>query len=99
MKSPRELGGFEADPVTQIEVIERIAYVDTSAGWSMFVGSGTLALIAAWMPDEGISDFLVDGRLPRTAGGVAANGRAERVDGGYRLTGRWPFGSGSEHAE
>ena len=65
----------------------------------MFVGSGTLSLMAAWMADEGIADFLVDGRLPRTAGGVAANGRAERVEGGYRLTGRWPFASGSEHAE
>ena len=99
LKSPRALGGFEADPVTQIEVIERLAYIDTSAGWCMFVGSGTLALMAAWMPDEGIADFLVDGRLPRTAGGVAANGRAEPVEGGYRLTGRWPFSSGSEHAE
>ena len=65
----------------------------------MFVGSGTLSLMAAWMADEGIADFLVDGRLPRTAGGVAANGRAEPVEGGYRLTGRWPFASGSEHAE
>jgi alkylation response protein AidB-like acyl-CoA dehydrogenase len=99
LKSPRELGGSEADPITQIEVIERVAYIDTSAGWSMFVGSGTLALMAAWMPDEGIADFLVDGRLPRTAGGVAANGRAWPVEGGYRLTGRWPFASGSEHAE
>jgi alkylation response protein AidB-like acyl-CoA dehydrogenase len=99
LKSPRELGGFEADPVTQIEVIERAAYIDTSAGWCMFVGSGTLSLMAAWMPEEGIGDFLVDGRLPRTAGGVAANGRAEEVEGGYRLTGRWPFASGSEHAE
>ena len=100
LKSPRELGGFEADPITQIEVIERLAYIDTSAGWCMFVGSGTFSLMAAWMADEGIADFLVDGGgLARTAGGVAANGRAERVEGGYRLTGRWPFASGSEHAE
>ena len=63
LKAPRELGGFEADPITQIEVIERVAYIDTSAGWCMFVGSGTLSLMAAWMPAEGIPDFLVDGRL------------------------------------
>jgi indole-3-acetate monooxygenase len=99
LKAPRALGGFEADPVTQIDVIERLAYIDTTAGWTQFVGSGTLCLPAAWLPDEGIEDFLVDGRLPRTAGGIAANGTAVRVDGGYRLTGRWPFGSGSYHAE
>ena len=47
----------------------------------MIVGSGTLSILAAWMAEEGIADFLVDGRLPRTAGGVAANGRAEKRRG------------------
>jgi indole-3-acetate monooxygenase len=98
-KAPRELGGSEADPVTQIELIERIAYIDTTAGWTQFVGAGTLALPSAWLSDEGIADYLVDGRLPRTAGGIAANGTAVPVEGGYRLTGRWPFGSGCYHAE
>jgi alkylation response protein AidB-like acyl-CoA dehydrogenase len=51
------------------------------------------------MPEEGIADFMVDGRLPRTAGGIAVGGTAEKVEGGYRLNGRWPFASGSEHAE
>ena len=32
-------------------------------------------------------DYLVDGRLPRTAGGVAATGTAVPVEGGYRVTG------------
>jgi alkylation response protein AidB-like acyl-CoA dehydrogenase len=99
LKAPRELGGHEADPVTQIDVIERLAYIDTTAGWTQFVGAGTLAIPSAWLPEEGIADFMVDGRLPRTAGGIAANGTAVRVDGGYRLTGRWPFGSGVYHSE
>ncbi len=99
MKAPRSLGGTEADPVTQTEVFERVSYLDSTAGWTLFVGAGTLAIISGWLPDAAMSDFLIDGRLPRVTGGLAPTGNAEPVDGGYRLTGRWQFGSGSEHAE
>jgi indole-3-acetate monooxygenase len=99
LKAPRELGGMEADPVTQIHVLERISYIDTTAGWTAFVGAGTLAVISGWLPEEGLRDFMVDGRLPRVSAGVAAGGKAVPVEGGYRVTARWPFGSGSAHAE
>jgi alkylation response protein AidB-like acyl-CoA dehydrogenase len=42
---------------------------------------------------------MVEGRLPRVAGGLMPSGPAVRENGGYRLTGRWQFASGSEHAE
>lgn len=99
LKAPRVLGGFEADPVTQIEVFERVAYIDSSAGWTLFVGAGTLANLAAWLPEEAMDSFLVDGRLPRVSGATAPSGKATPVEGGYRLTGRWGFGSGCNHAE
>jgi alkylation response protein AidB-like acyl-CoA dehydrogenase len=99
LKAPRELGGWEADPVTQIEVIERVARLDTSAAWTLFVGAGSLALSSAWLPEAGLEGFMVDGRLPRTAIGVAVSGSAVPVEGGYRLTARWPFASGCRHAE
>ena len=38
LKLPQPLGGAEADPVTQIEVIEALAYIDASAGWCLMIG-------------------------------------------------------------
>ena len=99
LKAPRELGGLEADPVTQIEAFERTAYIDSSAGWTLFVGAGTLAVISGWLADAALPDFMIDGRLPRVTAGLVPSGKATRADGGYRLTGRWQFGSGCEHAE
>lgn len=99
MKAPAELGGLEADPVTQTEVFEEVARLDSSAGWTLFVGAGTLAMIAGWVKEEALDQFLVDGRLPRVTGGIVPSAKAVPVDGGYRVTGRWQFGSGSAHAE
>ena len=99
MKAPAELGGFEADPMTRIDVIEEASRIDSSAGWTLFVGAGTLAIISGWIKDAALADFMVDGRLPRVTGGIVPSGKAVPVDGGYRLTGRWQFGSGSAHAE
>ena len=98
-RAPLELGGFQADPCTHIKVLSEVARIDTSAGWTMMVGAGVLGLVSAWLPDEGLDAFMVDGRLPRAAGAAAPSGKATRVDGGYQVTGRWAFGSGSAHAE
>jgi alkylation response protein AidB-like acyl-CoA dehydrogenase len=99
LKSPRAAGGLEADPVTQIEAIERISAIDTSAGWTAMIGSGSLAIVSAWIPQAGLDEIRIDGRLPRVAGGVMPSATATRVSGGYKLRGRWQFGSGSAHAE
>src|SRR4051812_2914062 len=63
MKAPAELGGIEADPVTQTEVFVEVARLDSSAGWTLFVGAGTLAMIAGWVKEAALDRFLVDGRL------------------------------------
>jgi indole-3-acetate monooxygenase len=99
LKAPRVLGGAEADPRTHLEVIEAVSAIDTSAGWTLMIGAGVVSRYAAWLSDAGVDAFLVDGRLPRMASGIIPSGSAVTVDGGYRLTARWQFGSGAEHAE
>jgi alkylation response protein AidB-like acyl-CoA dehydrogenase len=100
---PRELGGFEADPLTQQEVIEAVAYHDASAAWCAFIGAGSSAFAAAMLPEAGFDEVCAaqpaGRRWPRFAGGPSPAGQAEPVDGGYRLSGRWGWASGIHHAD
>jgi len=99
LKVPESLGGAEADPVTQIEVLEALTHIDASAGWCLMVASTAVGLPAGFLPDEAIGQILAGGRVPPAAVAILPTGTATPVDGGYRLTGRWPFASGVRHAE
>jgi alkylation response protein AidB-like acyl-CoA dehydrogenase len=98
LKLAAVLGGAEADPVTQIEVIEAVSYIDPAAGWTLFIGAGGGSL-CAFLPEEAITQMFRDGRRPTIAGAFKIGGKAVAVDGGYRVTGRWSWASGVRHAE
>ena len=99
MKVPEALGGTEADPVTQLEVLEALTRVDASAGWCLMVATTAVGLPAGFLPDDAVAKILAGGRVPLAAIAIVPTGVATPVDGGYRLTGRWPFASGVRHAE
>lgn len=99
MKLPRVLGGFEADLVTQMEVLEQLAMINPAVGWCAMVGATSLAVPGAFLPDAGITRMFADGHIPRGAIVVTPTGIATPVAGGYRLSGRWAFASGVRHAE
>lgn len=99
LKLSRALGGVEADPTTQLVVIEALSYANPAAGWCAMVGSTSVAMPGAFLTDEAIEQMFPDGRIPRCAAVAMPIGKVEVVDGGYRLTGRWPFGSGVRHSE
>ncbi|GIT69376.1 MAG: hypothetical protein Ct9H300mP27_04800 [Chloroflexota bacterium] len=44
-KTPRILGGAEADAMTQLDVIEAASRIDPAAGWCIMIGAGTLSNI------------------------------------------------------
>ena len=98
LKLPAEFGGAEADPVTQIEVIEAMALIDSSAAWCMMIGATNIASPAVMLPDEAVRQIFHNGSVPRAAGVGMPSGKAVPVNGGYRVTGRWKFASGIRHS-
>jgi len=99
MKTPAVLGGGEADLVTQYEVIEAVSRINPAAGWCGMIGATSIAFPGAFLSDDGVAAMFGDGRIPRGALLVMPSARAVPVEGGFRLTGRWAFASGVQHAE
>ena len=93
---PQALGGEEAHPGRLVEVIETIASADGSAGWCAMIGA-TSGIVSAYLPDDVAREIY--GTDPRvvTGGVYAPSGKAVPEAEGYRVSGRWPFASGSEH--
>jgi alkylation response protein AidB-like acyl-CoA dehydrogenase len=63
------------------------------------IGAASIANMGAFLPDEAIDEIFLGGRIPRAAGVAAPSGRANPVEGGYLVTGRWAFGSGVGHSD
>src|ERR1700737_722815 len=91
---PRSLGGLQADPLTYIRVVELLAEGAGSVGWNV-ANNSIGQLVTLGLPDEGVHEIYAHGADTVIAGtAVMGGGRAVPVDGGYRVTGRGPFGTG-----
>lgn len=93
---PKAWSGPELDPMTQLRIVEELAYADGSVGWCAMIGC-----------DSGYFSAFLDQQLARamypdidvaTASALTLTGRAVKAAGGYRVSGRWPFASGCQHA-
>jgi alkylation response protein AidB-like acyl-CoA dehydrogenase len=93
---PRAFGGLEMAPTLAIQLFEEIARIDSAAGW---IASNSCAItpLCQVLPDAGATEICAD---PDTvlAGGWFPPGSAVPVEGGYRVSGQWAFGSGCQHA-
>ena len=94
---PHELGGLEAEPVEWLQMIEELSRINASVGWNAFIQSG---IGLTFLDPETFERFRERGGgrliLAMNLGRMA--GKAVRVEGGYRVSGRWPFASGSPFA-
>jgi len=96
MATPRAYGGPEHEPTTQVRVVEELSAADGSVGWCAMIGVTSGFMSSRLEPAS--AQRLFGGADALLAGQVAPLGKAEVVDGGYRVSGRWRFGSASQHA-
>ena len=94
---PRTWGGPEMDMLQQCELMDLLAYHDASAAWVAMICSDSGHYAAR--VEESVARELYPDMDLLTAGWLAPVGQAHRVDGGFRVSGRWQFGSGCLHAD
>jgi alkylation response protein AidB-like acyl-CoA dehydrogenase len=97
MLAPRMYGGLELHPIECMRVWEAVARIDSSTAWNLVMNQG-IAAFAAWLTGDGASELFRNGP-PTVAGALNPPGTAVRVDGGWRITGQCPFGSGCHNAQ
>ena len=99
----REHGGAAADPATAAKVIETLSTASPSVGWVAMIISTASFWTVRIVPEEVRREIFAQvspGEVQPTviAGTLVPHGKAVRVDGGWRLSGQWPFASGCHHA-
>ena len=91
LSMPREWGGPEVDPMTQIRVVEALSMKDGSVGWTAMLGLHAGFYITYL--DQAVARRMYSDLDAFTGGVTRPTGKAVVVDGGYRVSGRWTFGS------
>ena len=98
MLQPKRWGGLEVDPKTFFTVQMTIATACPSSAWVLgvvAVHSWQLALF-----DDGAQqDVWSEDRSTLISSSYAPTGKIEKVEGGYKVSGRWSFSSGCDHCE
>lgn len=97
--SPVAAGGVEPSFSEMIETWIEMAWQDGSFGWIGIANLPSTFAAAAYLPDEGFAEVFTAHDNHVTMGGqFFPNGQGTAVDGGYRLSGSWSFGSGTGHS-
>jgi alkylation response protein AidB-like acyl-CoA dehydrogenase len=94
---PKCFGGAEVWPLEALEIIEALSYADASTSWVTMAAQVSMATAAAYLPPSA-ARHVFGATMPIVAGQGAPFGRADMTEGGFRLSGKWGYGSGLYHA-
>ena len=95
---PKSCGGEEVAPAVFVAAVEEVAKADASVAWCMAQGSGC-SMTAAYLEPAVAQEIFGGAEAVLAWGPGAAHATASAVQGGYRVSGSWPYASGSRHAQ
>jgi alkylation response protein AidB-like acyl-CoA dehydrogenase len=94
---PKRYGGYETSMRTMLEVSAAVGEADGGTAWVL-----TLVNVCAWLvglfPEQAQDEVFGTDPGALVSGVLAPTATAVRVDGGWRITGKWFYNSGSWHA-
>ncbi|KEP68304.1 acyl-CoA dehydrogenase [Thioclava dalianensis] len=95
--TPKRFGGDAMAPHHFLKMVDKIGTVDGSAAWVAAFGSANTYTAALSLEAQEI--IYADGPDQVLAGGLHPVQEATRVEGGYKVSGRWKFASGCKGAD
>ena len=94
---PEVYGGLELPPADTMYTIETLAQADGSSAWVVFIGATSGSVLSMLPPESARAIFATPDVM---LGGVfAPRGKAVAEPGGFRVSGRWQWGSGTQNAD
>src|SRR5262249_35880889 len=95
---PRRWDGFELSPLAFFEAVAEIAAACPSSAWFLsVVGMHNWQL--GLFPEQAQRDVWGRDTSVLISSSYAPTGKVERVEGGFRLSGRWSFSSGCDNCQ
>lgn len=95
---PKRYGGYETSMRTMLDVSAAVGEADGGTAWVL-----TLTNVCAWMvglfPQQAQDEVFGADPDAKVSGVLAPTATAEKVDGGWKVNGKWFWNSGSWHAD
>jgi alkylation response protein AidB-like acyl-CoA dehydrogenase len=95
---PRRFGGYEMTIREKLEVSAAVAEACGSTGWVVAL-TNVCNWMASVLPDQAQQDIFGANPDAKVAGVLNPSADVQKVDGGYQVSGQWPWASGSWHAD
>ncbi len=99
LSTARVFGGYEADPLTLMRAIEAVSAINGSAGWNLMISLETTGIASGAVSQRAGEEIYIANPETIMAGALRPGGKARRTQGGWRVSGRWPFASGIHNAQ
>ena len=93
---PARVGGDQRGLAEMVDAVRATALADGAASWVLMVLTAHDWMMGS-MSEEAQDEVYADGPDTVVPGSLAPAGSAVEVDGGWQVSGRWPFASGAVH--